>query len=149
MANSQAICNSFKVDLLNGKHAFGTTVTRGSTSADVFKGALYLVSGTLGSGTTVYSSSNEVTSTNYTAGGQTLSANAPILSSNTACWTPTSSLVWTNVTLTSFDSLLVYNASQANATVAVFTFGSQALTAGNFTLTMPANAAGTALLQIQ
>jgi len=150
LANSQAMCTSFKQDLLNGIHAFGTTVTRGSTTADTFKAALYLASGSLGAATTAYSATSEVSGTNYTAGGVTISSwNAPTTSGTSAYTTPTASFAWTTVTLsTAFDTVLVYNSTQSNKAVSVHTFGSQTVTAGNFTLTMPTNAAGTALLQI-
>ncbi len=71
-ANSQAICTSFKVELLNGIHALGTTVVRGGTGADTFKAALFLASASIGAGTTAYSATGEVSGTNYTAGGVTL-----------------------------------------------------------------------------
>ena len=150
MANTQAMCTSFKQDILNGIHAFGTTVTRGSTSADTFKAALYFASATLGAGTTAYSATGEVTGTNYTAGGTTVTnANAPATSGTSAYWTPSASFSWTNVTITTaFDTVLLYNSTQSNKAVSVHTFGSQTITSGNFTLTMPTNAAGTALIQI-
>lgn len=150
MANSQAVCVSFKVDVFNGIHAFGTTVVRGGTGADTFKAALFLASGSQGSGTTAYAVTNEVSGTNYTAGGVTVTnATAPTSSGTTAFWTPSANFVWTTVTLsTAFDCVTVYNSTQSNKAVAVYTFGSQTVTAGNFTLTMPTNAAGTALLQL-
>ncbi len=150
MANSQAMCTSFKVDLLNGIHAFGTTVTRAGTGADTFKAALYVATGSLGAGTTAYSVTNEVSGTNYTAGGVTVTnATAPTSSGTTAYWTPSANFAWTNVTLsTSFDCCLVYNSTQSNKAVSVHTFGAQTVTAGNFTLTMPTNGAGTALLNL-
>lgn len=150
MANSQAMCTSFKVDLFNGIHAFGTTVTRGGTTADTFKAALYLTSGSLGAATTAYSATSEVSGTNYTAGGVSVTnATAPTSSGTTAYWTPSASIVYTTVTLTTaFDTVLIYNSTQSNKAVSVHTFGAQTVTAGTFTLTMPANAAGTALLQI-
>ena len=150
MANTQAMTTSFKQDILNGIHAFGTTVTRGTTSADTFKAALYFASATLGAGTTAYSATGEVTGTNYTAGGTTVTnANAPATSGTSAYWTPSASFSWTNVTITTaFDTVLLYNSTQSNKAVSVHTFGSQTITSGNFTLTMPTNAAGTALIQI-
>jgi hypothetical protein len=149
VANSQAICTSFKVGLLNGIHAFGTTVTRAGTTADTFNAALYLASATIGAGTTAYSSTGEVSGTNYTAGGVTVTnAVAPTSSGTTAYWTPSANFSWTNVTLsTAFNCVLIYNATQSNAAVASYVFGSQTVTAGNFTLTQPTNAAATALLQ--
>lgn len=150
MANSAAVCTSFKVDLLNGIHAFGTSVVRAGTGADTFKGALYLATASLGSGTTAYSATNEITGTNYTAGGQAVTnATAPTSSGTTAYWTPSANLSWANLTqATAFDALLLYNSTQSNRSVAVYTFGSQTVTAGTFTLTMPTNAAATALLQL-
>lgn len=150
MANTTAICTSFKVDLLNGIHAFGTTVTRAGTGADTFKGALYVTTGTIGAGTTAYSATNEVSGTNYTAGGATVTnATAPSSSGTTAFWTPSAALAWTTVTLsTAFDTVLIYNSTQSNKAVLAYNFGSTTVTAGNLTLNMPVNAAGTALIQL-
>ena len=150
MANTQSVCTSFKVELLNGIHAFGTTVVRAGTTSDTFKAALYLASATVNAATTAYSATGEVTGTNYTAGGVTVTnANAPASSGTTAYWTPSASFTWTSVTLsTAFDAVLIYNSSQSNKAVAVYTFGSQTVTAGNFTLTMPTNDASTGLLRI-
>lgn len=149
-ANTQAVANSFKVEILNGIHALGTSVIRAATTADTIKAALYLASATINASTTVYTATGEVSGTGYTAGGITVTnATAPSLSSSTAVWTPSASLVWSTVTLaTAFDCVLFYNSTQGNKAISVHTFGSQTVTAGNFTLTMPANAAATALLRI-
>jgi len=150
MANSQAMTTSFKTEILTATHNFGTAPTRGTGVADTFKAALYLASASLGAGTTVYSSTGEVTGTNYTAGGVNVTnATAPTNTGTTAYWTPSASITYTNVTLaTAFDAVLIYNSSQTNKAVSVHTFGSQTITAGTFTLVMPTNAAGTALLNI-
>jgi hypothetical protein len=150
MANSQAMCTSFKTEILNGIHAFGTSVIRASTAADTLKAALYLASASQGAGTTAYGVSGEVSGTNYTAGGVTVTnATAPTSSGTTAYWTPSASFSWTNVTLsTSFDCALVYNSTQSNKAISVHTFGAQTVTAGNFTLTMPTNDATNALVRI-
>ena len=150
MANTQAPCTSFKVELLNAIHAFGVTVVRAGTTADSYKAALYLASATINATTTAYSVTGEVTGTNYTAGGVAVTnATVPSSSGTTAFWTPSASFAWTTVTLsTAFDCALLYNSTQTNRAVSVHTFGSQTVTAGNFTLTMPANAAGTALIQL-
>lgn len=153
MANTQALCTSFKVELLNGHHAFGTSVTRGATTADSFKAALFLASGSLGAGTTAYSSTSEVSGTNYSAGGVDLTGSpdwqAPSSTGTTAFSTPTNSIVFTNVTLsTAFDCVLIYNSTQSNKAVCVLTFGSQTITAGNFTLTMPTNDSSTGLVRL-
>jgi hypothetical protein len=149
-ANTQAVANSFRVELLNGIHAFGTTVVRGATTKDTFKAALYLASATMDSSATAYTATNEVSGTNYSAGGVTVTnANAPSNTGSTAFWTPSAALAWTTVTLaTAFDAVLIYNSTQSNKAVAVYTFGSQTVTAGNFSLTMPTNDASTGLLRI-
>ena len=112
-------------------------------------------SATLNASTTVYSATGEVSGTNYTAGGVTVTnATAPAstntsATAGTAYWTPSASLVYTNVTLTTaFDTVLIYNSTQSNKAVGVYTFGSQTITAGTFTLTMPTNSTSAALIRI-
>ena len=150
MANTQAMCTSFKGELLTATHNFGASPTRAGSTADTFKAALYLASATVNASTTAYSATNEVTGTNYTAGGATITnATAPATSGTTAYWTPSASITYTNVTLsTAFDTMLMYNSTQSNKAVAVYTFGSQTITAGTFTLTMPTNDATTGLLRL-
>lgn len=149
-ANTQAMCTSFKGELLVGHHNFGVGVIRAATTADSFKAALYLASATVNAATTAYSATGEVSGTGYTAGGIAVTnATAPSTSGTTGFWTPSASLAWSTVTLaTAFDAVLLYNSTQSNKAVSVHTFGSQTVTAGNFTLTMPANAAATALIRI-
>lgn len=149
MANTQAIASSFKTELLSGLHALGTSVVRAATTADTFKAALYLASGSQGATTTAYSATNEVTGTNYTAGGVTFAWVAPAATGATTFTTPSASLSYTNVTLsTSFDAVTLYNSTQANRAVGTYTFGATTITAGNFTLTMPTNDASTGLLRL-
>ena len=152
MANTQAMCTSFKVDLFNAVHAFNGTGVPAHTAAtaDTFKAALYLASATVDATTTAYSSTNEVTGTNYTAGGVTVTfGTAPTSTSTTAFITPSASIVYTNVTLsTAFNAVLIYNSTQSNKAVSVHTFGSQTITAGTFTLTMPTNDSTNALLRL-
>jgi hypothetical protein len=150
MANTAAIATSFKVELLNGHHAFGTSVVRAGTGADTFKAALYLATATITAATTAYSATNEVSGTGYTAGGVTVTnATAPSSSGTTAFWTPSASFSWTTVTLaTAFDCVLLYNSTQSNKAVAAFTFGSQTVSAGNFSLTMPTNDSTNALIRL-
>lgn len=150
MSNTAAVCSSFKTELMNGIHAFGTTVVRAATTKDSFKAALFLASASLGAGTTAYSTTGEVSGTNYTAGGVAVTnANAPALDGTTAHWTPSASFAWTTVTLsTAFNAVLLYNSTQSNKAVAVYTFGSQTVTAGNFSLTMPTDDGTTGLIRI-
>lgn len=153
MANTQAMCTSFKVELLNGHHALGTSVVRGATTADSFKGALYLTTATISAASTVYTVTGEVSGTGYTAGGVDLTGTpdwiAPASTSTTAFSTPTANIVYTTVTLTTaFDAVLIYNSTQANKAVSCHTFGSQTITAGTLTLTMPTNDSTTGLLRV-
>lgn len=138
-----------------GQHQLGsaTIVSRTSLTSpttDSLKAALYLASGSLGAGTTAYSATSEVSGTNYSAGGIAVTnATAPSTSGTTGIWTPSASLVYSTVTLsTAFDTVLIYNSTQSNRAIGVYTFGSQTVTAGNFTLTMPTNDATHALIQL-
>jgi hypothetical protein len=155
MANTQAMCTSFLGEVLTATHNFGVAPIRAATTADTFKAALYLTSATLNASTTAYSSTGEVTGTNYTAGGVNVTNGTAPLASNTsvtagtAYWTPSASITYTTVTLaTAFDTVLIYNSTQSDKAVSVHTFGSQTITAGTFTLTMPTNNTSTALLRI-
>jgi len=150
MANTQAMCTQAHVDMMNGKHAMGTSVTRGTTAADTYKAALYLATATVNSSTTVYSATGEVSGTNYTAGGVTVTtATAPTLTNGVGHFTPSASIVFTNVTLsTAFDAFLLYNSTQGNIALSVHTFGSQTVTAGDFTITMPTDNDTTGLIRV-
>lgn len=148
MANSQAVATSFKVEMFNGIHAFGTTVVRGATTADVFKAALYLTSATIGAATTAYSATGEVTGTGYTGGGISFTWVAPTSSGTTAYSTPSASLTYSTVTIGPTDCVLLYNSSQSNRAIAAYTYTAQTVTAGNLVINMPTNAAGTAALNL-
>jgi len=155
MANTQALCTSFKQELLNGSHAFGAQGANGTrtvTTKDTFKAALYLASGSRGATDTVYNTTGELAGTgNYTQGGIAVTnATAPTTSGTTAFWTPSASLVWTAFTSSgAFDAVVLYNdASTSKLEVSVHTFGSQTISAGTFTLTMPTNDASTGLIRI-
>jgi hypothetical protein len=155
MANTQSMTTSFLGEVLTATHNFGTAPVRAVTTADTFKAALYLASATVNAASTVYTSTGEVTGAGYTAGGVAVTnGTAPIATNSSATagvgyWTPSASIVYTGVTLTTaFDAMMMYNSTQSDKSVAVFTFGSQTITAGNFTLTMPANTTSTALLRL-
>jgi hypothetical protein len=153
MSNTQSMCNSFKLELMEGYHVFSATnVARSANTPDVFYAALYLASASLGASTTAYSATGEISAgtVNYTAGGIAVTnATGPALYGSTATWNPSANLVWTALTApTAFDTVLIYNQAQANRAVSVHTFGSQTITAGNFTLTIPTSGAGTSLLNL-
>lgn len=155
MANTASLCTSFLGEVLTATHNFGVAPIRAATTADTFKGALYLTSATIDASTTAYTATGEVTGTNYSAGGVTITnANVPASTNSsatagTAYWTPSASISYTNVTLTTaFNAMLMYNSTQSNKAVGVYTFGNQTITAGTFALTMPSNTTSTALLRI-
>jgi hypothetical protein len=148
MAISQAMATSFKVDLLNGIHAFGTTVTRGSTTADTFKIALYTSSATLDATTTAYSTSNEVSGTGYSAGGNTLSVSQTPTSTSTTAWLDFADTTWSASTITA-NGALVYNSTQSNKAVAVLAFGGdKTSTNGDFTVIFPTADSSNAIIRI-
>ena len=155
MSNTQSMCTSFMGELMTATHNFGTAPTRGTSATDTFKAALYLASATYNAATTAYSATGEVSGAGYTAGGVTVTAaTAPTATNSSATagvafFTPSASITYTSVTLTTaFDAVLIYNSTQSNKAVAVYTFGSQTITAGTFTLTMPSNTTTTALLRL-
>lgn len=156
MANIQSMCTSFLGELLSSTHNFSSAnPAHTANTADTFKAALYLTTATMNASTTAYSATNEVSGTGYTAGGVTVTnaTNPSSTNSSTTAgvgyWTPSASIVYTGVTLsTTFDTMLLYNSTQSNKAVAVYTFGSQTITAGNFTLTMPSNTTTTALVRL-
>src|SRR5678815_613395 len=119
MANSQGMCTSFKVEILNGIHALGTSVVRAATTPDSFKAALYLASATTGPSNTAYTATGEVSGTGYTAGGVDLTGSpdwiAPSSTGTTSFSTPTANFVFTTVTLSAaFDAVMIYNSTQGN-----------------------------------
>ena len=148
MAITQAMVTSFKVEILNGIHAFGTTVTRGATTPDTFKIALYTSSATLDASTTAYSTTNEVaTGGGYTAGGNTLTTVAPT-SSGTTAFLDFNDTTWSASTITA-NGALIYNSTQSNKAVAVLAFGSdKSSSGGNFTIQFPVADASNAILRI-
>jgi hypothetical protein len=158
MANTPGMCSSFKKELFLGVHALGPGTgvpAHTAATADTIKAALFIAAASpaISVATTVYSTTGEVTGTGYTPGGVGVTmATAPAndgTTVTTAIFTPSASLVFTTVTLTTaFDTVLLYNSSQGSKAISVHTFGAQTITAGTLTLTMPVNAAGTALLQI-
>jgi hypothetical protein len=158
LANTQAICTSFKTELLTGQHVLtATNPARTINTADVFKAALFQATGTVDATTATYTavSASEVTPvTGYTAGGVAVTwiapASTPVsASTGTAYTTLSASIAWT-VTGTlgpSFDCVLIYNSTQGNKAVSVHTFTAQTITNGTLTLTMPANNSTTGLVR--
>jgi hypothetical protein len=152
MANTTGICNSFKQELFLGYHNFGTGPTRGTSTNDTVKAALYLTTATVNNSSTAYSATGEVTGTGYTAGGVSVTAQAPGggSASTTAYWQPGgSSISFGTVTLsTAFDSVLLYNSSQGNRSIAIWNFGSTTVNNGTFQINLPTYDSTNALIRI-
>ena len=150
MAISQAMVTSFKVEILDGIHAFGSAVIRATAAPDVFMLALYTSSATLDATTTAYTVTDEVSSsgTNYPAGGLTLTVSQVPTSTSTTAWLDFDDLTFPSATLTARGAL-IYNLTQSNKAVAVLDFGSdKTSTAGNFTIQFPTANSTSAILRI-
>lgn len=138
MAISQALCTSFKSELLNKEHDMNT---------DTFKIALYTSSATLSAATTAYSSSNEITGTNYSAGGVALSGGA-IATSGTTVYVDFTDPTWSSATFTARGAL-IYNTSASNKAVCVLDFGGDfSVAAGTFAIVFPTADASNALIRL-
>jgi hypothetical protein len=141
MAISQAMCTSFKVQLLSGTQNFNTGTTK------VYKIALYTSTATLSAATTAYSSTNEVVGTGYTATGETLVVSQIPTSTGTTAFIDFSDVTWTSATITARGAL-IYNSTD-NTAVAVLDFGAdKTSTAGDFTIIFPAADASNAIIRI-
>ena len=141
MAITQAMCTSFKQEILEAVHNFK------NSGGDTFKIALYTSSASLGAGTTAYTTSNEVSGTGYTAGGNTLTNVDPTTSSTTA-YTDFSDTTWSSASFTARGAL-IYNDSDSDKAVAVLDFGAdKTASGGDFTITFPAADASNAIIRI-
>ena len=150
MALVQTLATSFKVEILDGIHNFGTGVIRASTAADTFKIALYTATAALNATTTVYDTTDEVTGAGYTAGGNTLVISQVPTSTNTetVAWLNFENSSWPSATF-SANGALIYNSTQGNKAVAVLNFGSTKTTTNQtFTVTFPASSSSAAIIRI-
>jgi hypothetical protein len=141
MAITTAMTTSFKKEVLEALHDFNTT------SGSVFKIALYTSAATLDASTTVYSTSNEVVGTGYTAGGNTLTNIDPVTSGTTG-FADFADTTWTSATITAAGAL-IYNSSQSDKAVAVLSFGGdKTSTNGDFVVQFPTADASNAIIRI-
>ena len=142
MAITQAMCTSFKKELLEAGHNFK------NSGGSAFKLALYTSSATLGASTTAYTTSNEVSGTGYTAAGSALTRVDPSTSGTTAL-TDFADLTFSTATITA-NGALIYNDDASNdAAVIVLAFGGdKTSTAGDFTIQFPTADASNAIIRI-
>jgi hypothetical protein len=160
MAITQAMVTSFKVEILDGVHAFGTSVARASTAADTFKIALFTSLADLSAATTAYTapadpaasptSTNEVseTGTAYDAGGKVLTVSQVPNATGTTAWLDFADVTWSAATISAAGAL-IYNSTQNNKAVAVLSFaGTKTSTDGDFTIIFPAADSTNAIIRI-
>ena len=142
MAITSAICSSFKQELLQGKHSFE------SSGGHTFKIALFTSSASLGAATTAYSSTNETSGTNYTAGGAALT-NVDPSSSGTTGFTDFADLTFSSATVTANGALIYNDTASGDPAVCSLAFGSdKTSTAGDFTIQFPVADASNAIIRI-
>lgn len=141
MAITSTLTSSFKKELLEGVHNFK------NSGGDTFKLALYTSSATLGATTTAFTTTGQVSGTNYTSGGGTLTRVDPSIDGTTAI-TDFSDLTFGTATVTA-RGCMIYNSTDSNKSVATIDFGGdKTSTAGDFTIVFPAAAASTAIIRI-
>ena len=141
MAITQAMCTTFKKELLQAKHNF-------STGGNTFKLALYTSSATMSAATTAYTTTNEASGTNYTAKGGTLTKVEPTNSGTTAI-TDFADLTFGTATITARGCMIFNDTASGDPAVAVFDFGGdKTSTAGSFTITFPTADASNAIIRI-
>lgn len=147
MSIVQTATTSFKVELPQGIHNFGPT------SPDTFKIALYTAAADLGYATTAYTTSGEVTGTNYVAGGNTLTISVTPVAANNSSNVPTAyfsfaNTSWTGATFTA-RAALIYNSTEGNKSVAVLDFGSDKTVSNDtFQIAFPTADANSAIVRI-
>lgn len=142
MAITQAMCSSFKKEILEAKHNFL------NSGGNTFKIALYTSSASLGAGTTAYTTSNEVSGTNYTAKGNTLTRVDPSLDGTTAI-TDFADTTWSSSTITARGALIFNEDTSGDTSVLVLNFGSdKSSSSGDFTIAFPAADSSNAIIRI-
>ena len=141
MAITQAMCTSFKKELLEGVHNFLLS------GGDTFKIALFTSSASLDAGTTAYSATNEVSGDGYSSGGNTLTKINPA-SSGTTAFTDFANTTWSSSTITARGAV-IYNSTDSDKAVAVLDFGSdKSSSTGDFTIQFPTADASSAIIRL-
>ena len=143
MANTAGMCTSWLQELGGGTHNM-------NSGGNTLKLALFASTASRSYTDTAYSTTGELAGTgNYTQGGKTITNGTWASTTKTAYWTPGANETWTALTSSAaFDCAVLYNSTQTNKEIAVFTFSSQSVTAADFTLTMPTNDQTTGLLRL-
>ena len=143
MTIKQAMCTSFKQALLDGEMDFS------SDTSQTFKIALYTSSADLSASTTAYSTTNEISGTGYTAGGNTLTIASNSTTSGTTAFVDFSDTSWTSSSITARGAL-IYKSGGTNPSIAVLDFGEdKSSVSGTFTVTFPTADADNAIIRIE
>jgi len=141
MAITQTLCTSFKKALFDGEVDFS------ADSSQTFKIALYTSSADLSASTTAYATTNEVSGTGYTAGGDTLTVVAPTTSGTTA-YLDFADTIWNSATITARGAL-IYRSTTGNPAIAVLDFGAdKSTTGGAFEIKFPVADASNAIIRL-
>ena len=140
MAITQAMCTSFKKEVLQAVHNFS------ASGGHTFKIALYTSSATIGADTTAFTTSNEASGTAYVSGGNTLT-NVEPSSGSTTGFCDFADTFWNSSSITARGAL-IYNSSQSNKAVCVLNFGSDITSNPDFGVRFPVNDADTAIIRI-
>ena len=142
MSITQALCTSFKQEILVAEHNFTTS------GGNTIRAALYTSSASLGAGTTAYTTSNEVSGTNYVAKGNSLTRVTPTTSGTTAL-TDFADTTWGTSTITARGALIYNDSHSSDASILVLDFGAdKTSTSGDFTIQFPAADASNAIIRI-
>ncbi len=142
MALTQTLCTSFKIALLDGEMDFS------SNTSQTFKIALYTSSATLDATTTAYATTNEVSGTGYTAGGNTLSIAANPASSGTTAFLDLADTTWSSSSITARGAL-IYKSATGNPAIAVIDFGEDKQTSSaDFVIQFPTADKANAIIRI-
>jgi hypothetical protein len=142
MAITQAMCTSFKKELLEAKHNFL------NSGGNTFKIPLYTSSASLGAATTAYTTSNEVSGTNYTAKGNTLTRVDPSTSGTTAL-TDFADTTWSSSTITARGAMIFNETVSGDTSVLILDFGAdKSSSSGDFTIQFPTASSSAAIIRI-
>ena len=142
MAITQAMCTSFKKEILEAVHNFT------NSSGNTFKVALYTSSASLDASTTAYTTSNEVSGTGYTAKGNTLTNVTPTTSGTTAL-TDFADTTWSSSTITARGAMIFNESASGDPSVLILNFGAdKSSRSGDFTIAFPAADASNAIIRI-
>lgn len=143
MAIVTALCTSFKIALLDGEMDFS------SDTAQTFKIALYSSSATLGASTTVYSTTNEISGTGYTAGGKDLTISTNPTADGTSAYLEFSDVSWASASFTARGALIYKSDGVTNPAIATLNFGeNKEVSSGNFTVQLGTVGAGSPILRL-